>query len=236
MTPADLLRNTQVQEGIGAKGQLASYRFGLKGTISSKFATHMHLQHLLGYFIHPTKKQACIKEAKMKNSKKISPATAPDKPAEDVVAIEQPEANAEMKASEELEATHPEPTPSPELTPTPTPTPTPTSKPRLNLAHLSLELDSLKQTVQDHSQQTLALQEALARKRKSTPNGKIQIRDKQTDKVYPSQNSCYRSLLKAGELKDIVDKGVFGSAPEKNTFGWYALVRAWPDRFEEVKA
>ena len=154
----------------------------------------------------------------MKKSKKISPATAPDKPVEDVVAIEQSEA----KASEELEATHPEPTP--------------TLKPRLNLAHLSLEIDSLKQTVQDHSQQILALQEALARKRKPAPNGKIQICDKQTGKVYTSQNSCYRSLLKAGELKELTDAGVFGPAPEKNTFGWYALVRAWPDRFEEVKA
>ena len=162
----------------------------------------------------------------MKHSKKISPATAPDKPAEDVVAIEQSEANAEIKASEEHEATHPEPTPTPTLD----------LKPRFNLAHLSLEPDSLKQIVQDHSQQILALQEALARKRKPTPNGKIQIRDKQTGKVYTSQNSCYRSLLKAGELKELIDKGVFGPAPEKNTFGWYALVRAWPDRFEEVKA
>jgi len=42
--------------------------------------------------------------------------------------------------------------------------------------------------------------------------------------------------LKSGALKELVDKGVFGSVPEKNTFGWYALARAFPDRFEEVKA
>jgi hypothetical protein len=35
-------------------------------------------------------------------------------------------------------------------------------------------------------------------------------------------------------LKALVDKGLFGDIPEKNTFGWYVLVREWPDRFEEV--
>ena len=28
--------------------------------------------------------------------------------------------------------------------------------------------------------------------------------------------------------------GVFDPVPEKNTFGWYVLVREWHDRFEEV--
>ncbi|MFC1871493.1 hypothetical protein ACFLYF_03740 [Chloroflexota bacterium] len=32
----------------------------------------------------------------------------------------------------------------------------------------------------------------------------------------------------------MVDKGIFGDNPAKNTFGWYALVRELPDRFEEV--
>jgi hypothetical protein len=41
-------------------------------------------------------------------------------------------------------------------------------------------------------------------------------------------------MLKAGELKDLVAKGIFGDVPEKNTFGVYALFRAYPDRFEEV--
>jgi len=66
-------------------------------------------------------------------------------------------------------------------------------------------------------------------------NGKIMIKDKLTGKVYPSKNNVYQSLLKAGDLKELVDKGVFGPIPEKNNFGCYNLFRAWPDRFQEVK-
>lgn len=33
----------------------------------------------------------------------------------------------------------------------------------------------------------------------------------------------------------MVDKGILGTTPEKNSFGWYTLVRYWPDRFEEIK-
>jgi hypothetical protein len=71
--------------------------------------------------------------------------------------------------------------------------------------------------------------------RRPTMNGKIQIRDKQTGKVYPSKNNTYRSMLKAGELKDLVDQGIFRREPEKNTFGWYALQKVLPDRFEIVQ-
>ena len=79
------------------------------------------------------------------------------------------------------------------------------------------------------------VQSQLALKRKPTANNKIQIRDKQTGKIYKSKNSVYQTLLKAGELKDLVEKGIFGDIPEKNTFGVYALFRAYPDRFEEVR-
>jgi hypothetical protein len=105
----------------------------------------------------------------------------------------------------------------------------------LTMAYLNTELELLKQTVSEQGQQIAGLQEALSRKRKPVvSNGKVQIRDKQTGTVYPSKNNAYRSLLKAGELKDLVDKGMFGPLPEKNTFGWYALVRELPDRFEEI--
>ena len=112
------------------------------------------------------------------------------------------------------------------------------SKPQkpLTLVHLQQEIDFLKERVQAQFLQIADLQEVLARKRKAVPNSKIQIRDTKTGKVYPSKNNCYQSLLKSGELKDLVDKGIFGDNPKKNTFGWYALVREWPDRFEEVKA
>lgn len=110
-----------------------------------------------------------------------------------------------------------------------------TSKP-LTMADLKKDLDFLQQVVSEHTHLIAELQEALARKRKPpASNGKIKIRDKKTGKIYPSKNNAYQTLLKAGELKDLVAKGVFGDVPEKNTFGWYALIREWPDRFEEVK-
>ncbi len=105
------------------------------------------------------------------------------------------------------------------------------------LEQLHQEIESLKQAVLEHSNQIVELHEILARKRRlPASNGKVQIRDKQTGKVYPSKNNAYQTILKSGELKDLVDKGIFGNIPEKNTFGWYALVKEWPDRFEEVKA
>ena len=106
----------------------------------------------------------------------------------------------------------------------------------LTLSDIKILLDALTTTILEHSNQIAELQDALARKRKPTRNSKVQIRDKQTGKTYPSKNNCYQSLLKAGELKALVDKGVFGPDPAKNTFGWYVLVREWPERFEEVQA
>ena len=105
----------------------------------------------------------------------------------------------------------------------------------LTLEGIQKELNSLKELVLNHSEWITSLQDTLTKKRKPTPNGKIQIFDKLTGEVYPSKNQAYQVLLKSGELKELVDKGIFGSDPEKNTFGWYALVRAWPDRFEEKK-
>ena len=98
------------------------------------------------------------------------------------------------------------------------------------------ELQSLKQLVGEHTNLITQLQETLARKRKPpASNGKVQILDKQTGEIYRSKNNAYQTLLKSGDLKELVDKGVFGDNPAKNTFGWYALVRELPDRFEEVK-
>ena len=105
----------------------------------------------------------------------------------------------------------------------------------LTLEGIQKQLNDLKELVSGHAQQIASLQDALTRKRKPTSNGKIQILDMITGEVYPSKNQAYQILLKAGELKELVDKGIFGLEPEKNTFGWYALVRAWPDRFEERK-
>ena len=90
--------------------------------------------------------------------------------------------------------------------------------------------------VADHSSLMAELQEIIIRKRKPVAsNGKVQIKDKKTGTLYPSKKNCYQSLLKSGALKALVDKGAFGDIPQKNSFGWYSLVREWPDRFEEVK-
>jgi len=111
----------------------------------------------------------------------------------------------------------------------------PAPPPSLTMKQLHQEIETLKQVVNEHAQLIVQLQETLARKRKPVQsNGKVQIKDKQTGTVYPSKNNAYQSLLKAGDLKGLVDKGLFGPDPEKNTFGWYTLQREWPDRFEEV--
>jgi hypothetical protein len=106
--------------------------------------------------------------------------------------------------------------------------------PMLSLSALQAEIAALKEIVLHHTEQIAELY-STPKKRKSSRNGKVQIKDKQTGNIYPSKNNAYQTLLKAGELKELVDKGIFGSEPEKNNFGWFALVRAWPDRFEEVK-
>ena len=113
---------------------------------------------------------------------------------------------------------------------------TPTLEAPKSEAPLSLQdqWDLLRQQILEHGERIAHLE--TIRRRKAVPNGKVKILDKMTGEVYHSKNGAYQTLLKAGELKELVDKGLFGSDPVKNTFGWYALVRAWPERFEEVKA
>jgi hypothetical protein len=124
-----------------------------------------------------------------------------------------------------------------EVTPAPTPVikVEPPSKLKTpTMASLKTEVDELHKHIFDLTMEMADIKIQLALKRKPTANNKIQILDKQTGKIYKSKNSVYQSMLKAGELKDLVEKGIFGEIPEKNTFGVYALFRAWPDRFEEV--
>ena len=141
----------------------------------------------------------------------------------------------ELQPEQEVPQPEPETLPEPVISTT-EPKPATTPVPTLTLKYLHQELESLRQVVREHTSLIIQLQETLARKRKPVvSNGKVQILDKQTGTVYPSKNNVYQTLLKSGELKSLVDKGIFGDIPEKNTFGWYALVRELPDRFEEVK-
>lgn len=120
----------------------------------------------------------------------------------------------------------------PELIDQPNPQPKP--KP-LTMASLRLEIDELRNIIQSQSQQIADLMSGPVLKRKPmTSNGKVQIKDKTTGRVFPSKNNTYQTLLKGGTLKDLVDKGIFGDVPSKNSFGWYALNRAFPGRFEEI--
>jgi hypothetical protein len=104
------------------------------------------------------------------------------------------------------------------------------------MVNLKVEVDELRALIQTLTTQMAEVQSQPARKRSPTANGngKVQIKDTVTGKIYKSKNNVYQTMLKAGELKDLVEKGIFGAVPEKNTFGVYALFRAYPDRFEEV--
>jgi hypothetical protein len=103
------------------------------------------------------------------------------------------------------------------------------------MANITKEIDALWQAISQQNKLIVEFQETLARKRRPpASNGKVKVKDKKTGKVYPSKNNAYQTLLRAGELKGLVDKGVFGDVPEKNNFGWYALKRELPDRFEEI--
>jgi hypothetical protein len=153
----------------------------------------------------------------------------------------EPEKSAEVEPLPVIEVVaEPAPTVEPvaETKPQPVvePTPAPAKPKPLTLASLSGELSALKQVVDQQSLQIKQLMETPARQRKPpTSNGKVQIKDTLTGKIYPSKNNVYQSLLKAGELDDLVKQGVFGSDPAKNSFGCYNLFRAYPGRFVEVK-
>jgi hypothetical protein len=115
------------------------------------------------------------------------------------------------------------------------PTPAPAKPKPLTMISLHNELEELRQVVDGQAILIKQLMETPVRQRKPpTSNGKVQIKDTVTGKIYPSKNNVYQSLLKAGELDDLVKQGVFGSDPAKNSFGCYNLFRAWPNRFEEV--
>ena len=113
--------------------------------------------------------------------------------------------------------------------------PAPIKPKPLTMTSLHAEIEELRKIVEGQATLIKQLLEAPVRQRKPpTSNGKVQIKDTLTGKIYPSKNNVYQSLLKAGELDDLVKQGVFGSDPAKNSFGCYNLFRAWPNRFEEV--
>ena len=127
--------------------------------------------------------------------------------------------------------------PPPVVEPTPAPIPVPTSKPKpLTMTSLHTEIEELRKIVDGQAIFIKQLLEAPVKQRKPPlSNGKIQILDTLTGKSYPSKNATYQSLLKAGELSELVNKGLLGNNPYKNNFGCYILFRAFPGRFQESK-
>jgi hypothetical protein len=116
------------------------------------------------------------------------------------------------------------------------PTPAPVKPKPLTMTSLHAEIEELRKIVDQQTILIKQLMETPARQRKPpTSNGKVQIRDTKTNVLYPSKNNVYQSLLKSGELDDLVKQGVFGSDPSHNSFGCYNLFRAYPGRFVEVK-
>jgi hypothetical protein len=147
----------------------------------------------------------------------------------------EPVAEAESQPIVEVVA-EPAPTVEPIVEIKPPPTPAPVKPKPLTMTSLHGELEALRQVVEQQAILIKQLIETPARQRKPpTSNGKVQIKDTLTGKIYPSKNNVYQSLLKAGELDDLVKQGVFGSDPSKNSFGCYNLFRAYPNRFVEVK-
>jgi hypothetical protein len=156
----------------------------------------------------------------------------------------EPEKSAEVEPQPVIEiVAEPAPTVEPivEVKPQPVVEPTPASvppaKPKpLTMTSLHAEIEELRKIVDGQTILIKQLLEAPARQRKPpTSNGKVQIKDTLTGKIYPSKNNAYQSLLKAGELDALVEQGVFGSDPAKNSFGCYNLFRAYPGRFVEIK-
>jgi hypothetical protein len=177
------------------------------------------------------KKTATPVKAEVKPFTKAAQVQAHPRP---VVKPQDKPAKAEIKSVEKK----PEPTPVQEekvkaVIPEPAP-----QKPALTLEVLRDAILRVQQDLEIHAQEIANIKEAIARKR--TPpakgNGKVQIKDTQTGKVYPSKNGTYKALLKAGELKTLVEQGVFGPDPKRNSFGAYALFRAFPNRFIELKS
>lgn len=105
----------------------------------------------------------------------------------------------------------------------------------LTLLKIVEAIGTLRLELSELSSALTTIREEISRKRKAIPNGKVQIKDTTTGTVYPSKNGTFKALLNSGQLKDLVDQGIFGPDPAKNTFGWYALNRAFPGRFVEVK-
>ncbi|MFZ2036445.1 MAG: hypothetical protein WBL37_09030 [Dehalococcoidales bacterium] len=143
---------------------------------------------------------------------------------------------AQVQDAEPEKSAEPQPVVEVVVESTPAPAPAPAKPKPLTMASLHAEIEELRKIVDGQAVSIKQLLEAPVKQRKPpTSNGKVSIKDTLTGKIYPSKNNVYQSLLKAGELDDLVKQGVFGADPVHNSFGCYNLFRAYPNRFVEVK-
>jgi len=188
-----------------------------------------------------TKKKNPAKTVSVEPVEQIDPEPIEELPTRQVedAPVEQPaEPVAETAPIVEPVVQEAEPEKSAEVEPQPViePTPAPVKPKPLTMASLNGELNALRQVVDQQSLLIKQLMETPIRQRKPpVSNGKVQIKDTLTDKIYPSKNNVYQSLLKSGELEDLVKQGVFGSDPAHNSFGCYNLFRFYKDRFIMLK-
>jgi hypothetical protein len=155
----------------------------------------------------------------------VEQSTEPEPVAETAPIVEPVAQGKEAEPEKSADAEHVELTPIPHIK----------AKP-ITLVSLHAEVEALR-TIVDQQVIQIKLLMAPPMRQRNPPqsNGKVQIQDTKTGKIYPSKNATYQTLLKAGELEDLVKQGVFGADPVHNSFGCYNLFRSYPNRFVQIK-
>ena len=194
-----------------------------------------------------SKKKSATKKVAPAEAEPIEPEPAEELPVRQIEEVQDaaPEPVEQSAESKSVVETAPivepvpqeaEPEKSAGVVPPPVVEPAPVKPKPLTMTSLHADLEALRQIVEQQAILIKQLMETPARQRKPpTSNGKVSIKDTLTGKIYPSKNNVYQTLLKAGELDDLVKQGVFGADPIHNSFGCYNLFRAYPGRFVEVK-
>ena len=102
------------------------------------------------------------------------------------------------------------------------------------MASLHGEIEELRKSLMDRPYPSKNCKRHLIKGENRRPQWQNTIKARKRQDL-SSKNNVYQSLLKAGELKDLIKQGVFGAVPVHKSFGCYKLFRAFPGRFVEVK-
>jgi len=55
--------------------------------------------------------------------------------------------------------------------------------------------------------------------------------DTKTGREFMALNQCYLTLLREGELEEMLRAGKLADNPEEDRFGWFKMRRFYPGRF-----